>query len=256
MAATTIDHLLDGRLVLEQPSRGFRASIDAVLLAAAVDGGLEPAGASARVEVLDAGCGVGTASLCLARRHPAFAVTGLEIEPSTAGLARDNVARNSLDDRISVELGDVLDPPMSLRHRQFAAVITNPPFNPTTGKAARNEARALATSDAAGPMAWLGACLKRLAPGGQLVLIHRTDRLQAVLTALNGATGQIEIIPLWPGADGQPAKRVVIRCRKGRRTPAALLPGLVLHEATGKFTAMAEAILRDGAGLDDVLRKP
>ena len=107
-----------------------------------------------------------------------------------------------------------------------------------------------------GRLAWLGACLKRLAPGGQLVLIHRTDRLPAVLTALNRATGGIEIIPLWPGANGQPAKRVVIRCRKGRRTPTALLPGLVLHEATGKFTSMTEAILRDGAGLDDVMPRP
>ncbi len=256
MAATTIDHLLDGRVVLEQPSRGFRASIDAVLLAAAVDSGLKPAEASARVEVLDAGCGVGAASLCFARRLPDFAVTGLEIEPSTAGLARDNVARNGLGDRVSIELGDVLAPPTSLRRRQFAAVLTNPPFNPTSGQAASDEARALATVDAAGPMAWLGACLKRLAPGGQLVLIHRTDRLPDVLTALNRATGQIEIIPLWPGAAGQPAKRVVIRCRKGRRTPTALLPGLVLHEATGKFTSMAEAILRDGAGLDDVMPKP
>jgi tRNA1(Val) A37 N6-methylase TrmN6 len=102
-------------------------------------------------------------------------------------------------------------------------------------------------------MAWLDRCLKRLAPGGQLVLIHRADRLPAVLAALERATGRIEIIPLWPGANGQPAKRVIVRCRKGRRTPAALLPGLVLHEPTGKFTAVAEAILRGGAGLDDVM---
>ena len=256
MATTTIDHLLDGRLVLEQPSRGFRASIDAVLLAAAVGSGLEAAGSSARVEVLDAGCGVGTATLCLARRKAAFAVTGLEIEPATASLARDNVARNSLDDQASIELGDVLDPPISLRHRQFAAVMTNPPFNPTSGQVAGDGARALATSDAAGPVAWLGACLKRLAPGGQLVVVHRADRLPAVLASLDRVAGQIEIIPFWPRADGKPAKRVVIRCRKGRRAPTALLPGLVLHETTGKFTPMAEAILRDGAGLDDVMPGP
>lgn len=256
MAATTIDRLLDGRLELEQPSRGFRASIDAVFLAAAVDSGLAPAGSSARVDVLDAGCGVGAASLCLAHRQPAYAVRGLEIEPSTASLARDNVARNGIDDQVSITCGDILAPPSPLRQRQFAAVMTNPPFHTTCGQAASDDARALATSDTVGPAGWLGACLKRLAPGGQLVLIHRADRLPSVLTALDGATGQIEIIPLWPGPTGKPAKRVVIRCRKGRRTPAVLRPGLVLHEATGKFTPMAEAILRDGADLDEVLPEP
>lgn len=254
--ATSIDRLLGGKLLLQQPIQGFRASIDAVLLAAALDASLRPAVSAARVEVLDAGCGVGTASLCLARRLPSMGVTGLEIDASTVDLARDNVARNGLDDRISIALGDMLSPPPPLRQRQFAAVMTNPPFHPTHGPAASDDARALATMDAVGPTAWLGACLKRVASGGQLVLIHRGDCLPAVLSALNDVAGQIEVIPLWPKPNGQHAKRVIVRCRKGRRGPASLLPGLVLHETTGKFTSRVEEILRDGAGLDDVLPKP
>jgi tRNA1Val (adenine37-N6)-methyltransferase len=56
-------------------------------------------------------------------------------------------------------------------------------------------------------------------------------------------------VPLWPKA-GKPAKRLILRARKGIRTGVAMLPGLVLHEADGKYTGAAEAVLRDGVGLD------
>jgi tRNA1(Val) A37 N6-methylase TrmN6 len=42
----------------------------------------------------------------------------------------------------------------------------------------------------------------------------------------------------------------VLRARKGARGPAKILPGLMLHEADGRFTEAAEAILRDAAPLN------
>jgi tRNA1(Val) A37 N6-methylase TrmN6 len=58
----------------------------------------------------------------------------------------------------------------------------------------------------------------------------------------------IAIFPLWPRAD-EAAKRVIVQIRNGSNAPLALLPGLVLHEADGRYTAAADAILRDGASL-------
>ena len=45
------------------------------------------------------------------------------------------------------------------------------------------------------------------------------------------------------------AKRVILQARKGSRAPMDLLPGLALHDAEGRYTPEAEAILRDGASL-------
>jgi tRNA1(Val) A37 N6-methylase TrmN6 len=45
------------------------------------------------------------------------------------------------------------------------------------------------------------------------------------------------------------AKRVILLARKGSRAPFALLPGLVLHEADGRYTAETDAILRGGDAL-------
>lgn len=47
----------------------------------------------------------------------------------------------------------------------------------------------------------------------------------------------------------EPARSAIVRTRKGIRTGAAMLPGLVLHEADGKYTQKAESVLRDGAAL-------
>jgi tRNA1(Val) A37 N6-methylase TrmN6 len=85
-------------------------------------------------------------------------------------------------------------------------------------------------------------------PKGTITLIHRADRLDAILAELWGRAGEIVIFPLWPGA-GKAAKRVIVRARKGVATPTRLAAGLVLHETDGRYTAAAEAVLRDGAGL-------
>jgi len=95
--------------------------------------------------------------------------------------------------------------------------------------------------------AWAYALAMLRAKGG-LVFIHRADRIERLLALLAGRTGEIVIFPLWPGGD-RPARRIIVRARKGVATPTRLLPGLVLHDEAGHFTAAAERVLRDGAAL-------
>jgi tRNA1(Val) A37 N6-methylase TrmN6 len=86
-------------------------------------------------------------------------------------------------------------------------------------------------------------------PRGSLSLILPAARFDAAVAALRGTGfGAVELLPLLPRA-GSAAKRVLIRARKGARSPAKILPSLVLHEADGRFTEAAEAVLRDAAAL-------
>ena len=73
-AVLTDDAFLGGELHILQPKSGYRAGLDAVMLAAAVPGGCAC--------VLDVGAGVGAAGLCLARRDPKVRLTLLEKEPA------------------------------------------------------------------------------------------------------------------------------------------------------------------------------
>ena len=84
--ALTEDRLLGGRLKLRQPQAGYRAGMDAALLAAACD-----AGPGARV--LEAGCGAGAALLAAAARRLQSRFLGLEQEPEAVRLAQANIGR-------------------------------------------------------------------------------------------------------------------------------------------------------------------
>ncbi len=238
MNGTTDDLLLGGRVRLRQPAQGFRAGLDAVLLAAFV-----PARPGDRV--LEAGCGSGAAFLCLAARVPGLAVTAVEREPAMAALARENAAANGV--AATVEDGDVADVALARRLGPVEHAFANPPYWPGGTPPPGAIRRAATHEGASGLEAWarfLGAALK---DGGTANLVLPAARFDAGIAALRDAgCGATMLLPLAPRA-GQAAKRVLIRARRGGRGPATLLPPFVLHEADGRFTAPAESVLRDAA---------
>ncbi|MBT3907047.1 MAG: methyltransferase [Rhodospirillaceae bacterium] len=242
---TTEDALLGGRVKFTQPKSGYRAAIDPVLLAAAVN-------AKGNKKILDVGIGAGAAALCLAARLPKIQIAGIEIQEELAKLARHNAEINEFSERIEVTHADVLFPPKNLAPGTFDHVMTNPPFvEHSRGRGSPNSSKALANFESSVPLEiWIKFCLSMLRRKGTLTMIHRADRMHEVLTALAGQAGEAIVYPLWPGPDKKPSKRFLISCRKGVRTPMLLSTGLILHQADGSYTASADKILRDGETLD------
>ena len=235
--------MLDGRVRLLQPKRGYRAGLDAALLAAACD-----AGAGARV--LEAGCGPGAALLAAAARRPQARFTGLERDPQAAALARRNVALNALNGRVDILEGDVAQGFQALGLAPFDAALANPPFfdDPAALRAPAPERRGAWMADD-GLAAWTAFLLKAVREGGTLTIIHRADRLGDILGLLAPKAASAQVRPVHPFAD-QPAKRVLVRAVKTGKAPLRLLPPLILHDRSGgKHTAEAEAILRGEAAL-------
>jgi tRNA1(Val) A37 N6-methylase TrmN6 len=231
---------LNGRVLLRQPAKGYRVAIDPVFLAAAV-----PARRAERV--LDLGCGVGAAALCLLARVPDADVTGLELQPDLAALARQNAAANDCGAGFHVVDGDLLAPPSELAEGGFDHVMANPPYLPAqAGSPPRDAGRAGAhVEGAAGLADWIDAAIGLLRAKGRLTVIHRADRLENLLALLEGPAGDVTLYPLWP-CEGRPARRVIVSARKGVTAPTKLLPGLVLHAKGGGFSAAADAVLRHG----------
>jgi len=242
--SVTEDRVLDGRVKLRQSAAGYRAGLDAALLAAACD-----AGDGERV--VEAGCGVGAALLAAATRRPGARFVGLERDPAAAALARENAALNGLAERVEVVEGDVATGFRALALPVFDAMMSNPPFfdDPKTLRAPAPEKTGAWMADA-GLTAWTAFALKAVREGGTITLIHRADRLADILALLAPKAGSFRIRPIQPFAD-TPAKRVLVRAVKTGKAPLVLLPALVLHERGGsKHSAQTEAILRGEAALD------
>ena len=231
------DTFLGGQVRVEQPPSGFRSGLDAVMLAAAVP-------ARPAQTALELGAGAGTASLCLASRIPYLAITGVEIDPDLAQLANRNAAVNGTARLVTFVAADIFALPPGLK-REFDHVLVNPPFH-AEGQVSPDAARARALSDQGQLTDWLNLGLQRTVSGGYFTAILSAARLHEGIAAL--PAGGINIFPLWPRT-GEPAKRVILQVRKGSAAPCALLPGLVLHEASGAYTVEADAVLRCGAAL-------
>lgn len=243
MRTVTEDRVLDGRVRLRQPSRGYRAGLDAALLAAACDAGTGE-------RVLEAGCGAGGALLAAAVRRPGAGFVGIERDPEALALAQENVALNGLQDRVQVLAGDVGVPFAKLGLPVFDAAMANPPFfdDPAALRAPAAEKTAAWMAEG-GLSAWTGFLSKAVREGGTITIIHRADRLADLLAGLSPKAGSFQVRPVHAFA-GEPAKRVIVRAVKTGKAPLRLLPALVLHDRGGaKHTAEAEAILRGAAGL-------
>jgi tRNA1(Val) A37 N6-methylase TrmN6 len=244
MDDTTEDSVLDGRVRLRQPARGYRAGLDAALLAAACD-----AGPGQRV--IEAGCGAGGALLAAAARRPGARFVGIERDPKALALAQENIALNGLQDRVEAAAGDVALRFSGLGLPVFDAALANPPFfdDPDALRGPAAERRGAWMADD-GLEAWIGFLSKAVREGGTITLIHRADRLADILGLLAPKAGSCQVRPVLPFAD-QPAKRVLVRAIKTGKAPLRLLPPLVLHDRDGgKHSAQAEAILRGEAALD------
>lgn len=237
----TEDRLLNGRVSLRQPRQGFRAGLDAVLLAAFVP-------AKPGEAVLEAGPGSGAAFLCLAARIPGLTVRAVEREAAMVALARENAAQAGL--AAQIEQGDIADLALARALGPVAHGFANPPYWPG-GTPPPGAIRRAATHEAGPGLAdWVGFLAAAIAPRGSLNLILPAARFDTAVAAMREhGFGAMELLPLWPRA-GVTAKRVLLRARKGARSPAKILPGLVLHEVDGRFTEAAEAILRDAAPLN------
>ena len=247
----TDDAFLGGALRILQPKDGYRAGVDAVLLAASA-----PAKAGRRERVLDVGAGAGVVGLAVARRIADAEVVLVERDPRLAELARANIERNGLSQRVRVIEADVErplggQPALAALAESFDHVLANPPFHTQgRGTAAADSAKAAANAMGEGSLIDWSRFLAAMArSSATATVIHKAEALAALLAACEGRFGALEVLPIHPRRDAA-AIRVIVRGIKGSRAPLSLLPQLTLHGDDNAFLPEIERVLRGGAGLE------
>jgi tRNA1(Val) A37 N6-methylase TrmN6 len=242
-ASLTDDAFLGGQLRILQPRKGFRAGLDAVVLAAAVP-------ARPRQRVCDLGAGAGTAGLCVAARVSGVHVTAVDLDADMLDLAAQNAARNDLSGCFEVMEADLVGRARNLPRQHFHHVLTNPPFHDEArGTRAPDDRKASAKSiGAASLLHWLRLARAITRPGGTVATILPPAQLPVALEALSPHGRGVTVFPLWPRA-GVAAKRMILLAHVNSAAPLVMAPGILLHDPDGKPSVAAEEILRRGKAL-------
>ena len=223
---TTTDAWYDGSLHLTQPARqhGFRATSDAVLLAASIP-------ASAR-HIWEFGIGTGAAALIVLKRLPASHITGVDCDASLLALAKHNGEVNGFGGRLSLMHADLTTarfaPPKQYQsHRPPPDhVMMNPPYNdPASTPPRQHKTQTAKTADFC--PTWIEAARSCLTTKGGVSVICRTSSLAPLLSALTtNGFGESVVRPIHATL-ARPANRVLVRARKGIQGGVTLLPPLL-----------------------------
>ncbi len=241
---------LGDKLEIHQPAKGYRAGVDAVLLAACI----RPKSNTAAL--LDIGAGAGTVGLCAAHRLQHLRVVLLEREPALSAISQRNIVTNHLGGRVRAVQASVTSRAADLNAagilpESFEICVANPPFHDeTAGTAAGDALKAASHAMPADALElWARFMARMTKPGGQAMMIHKAEALPRLMAALSPRFGQLRILPIHARPDGS-AIRVIIAGIKGSRAPLEMRPAFVLHGEGNGFTPAASAILRQGAPLE------
>ncbi len=200
-----LDDLHINGLKIIQQTNGFCFGIDAVLLSDYVN-------VEKNTKIVDLGTGTGILPLLLSAKTKASHITGIEIQPDVAQMAKRSVEYNKLSDKISIIEGDFLKAADWFGSKYFDAVVTNPPYtkvgsgliNPTDSKAiSRHEIHCTIES-------LIFTSSKILKDYGRFFMIHRPERLVDIFYYMREYKIEPKSIRLVHPKPGKPANLVLI----------------------------------------------
>ncbi len=231
----TFDTLFDGRLEIRQKKEGYRFSIDALLLAHFAEPRLKD-------RVIDLGTGCGVIPLILVFRRKAGTVIGVEIQPSLAALARQNVSLNHFSSQIEVWERDFKE--LKAEGGSFDGVFCNPPYRRLgSGRMNPREEKALARHEINATLEdVLGAAHRLLKNKGRFYTIYPVSRTADLFQGLRHFHLEPKRVQFVHSHSRDDARLVLVEALKEGKTQAKILPPFVLYNSKNQYTVEAREL--------------
>ncbi len=241
----TLDELRGAGLRIIQAKKGYRFSLDPVLLCAF-------SRLHAQESAVDLGAGCGVVSLLMARRSPSGRIVGVERQGELAERARRSVHLNALADRVRIVEGDLRRIADLLPRDTFDVVLTNPPFRAVgTGRQAALGERAAARHELAGGIEeFLRASHVLLKEKGRIYLIFLAERLAELLEAMRRHGLEPKRLRCVHARSGAEARMVLVEGRKGGSPGMAVEPPLYVYEGEGYSPEVAAIYGAQARGIE------
>jgi tRNA1Val (adenine37-N6)-methyltransferase len=237
IAEETLDPILGGALRLYQPRRGYRFSVEAVLLAR-----FAAARPAARVLELGAGCGV-VALIYAALARPRE-VVAIEIQPALAALIARNAALNGLA-MVRAVCADLRSRRALDAATGFDLVLANPPFRArSSGRESPLTGRRLARGETAARLEdFVAAAARHARHGGRVAFISAAARNAELISALRARRLEPKRIRFVHPYAAASASTVLVEARKGGGVEVEVEAPLVMYDTPGVYSDAARALL-------------
>jgi tRNA1Val (adenine37-N6)-methyltransferase len=234
----TLDTLFEGELKLFQGRRGYRFSLDALLLAYFM---IRRRGE----RIADLGTGNGVIALILAYLDSSLSITGVETQLSMIERASRNVRLNEFQERVTIMQGDVASIQRTFGPASFAAVVCNPPYRRmTSGRISLNAERKIARHEiAAGIADFLRAGAYLLPIKGRMALVYPASRVVDVLQSMRDANLEPKRLRMVHSFADASASLVLVESVKGGKSGIEVLSPLIVYQKGKQYSAEVEAML-------------
>ncbi len=236
----TIDALLGGRLKILQKERGYRFSVDSLLLAHFVQ--LTTGGS-----VIDLGTGSGVILLILSHRFKCGRMVGVEIQEELVDMAGRSVKMNGLEDKVEVLLGDVREIKSLFAPQSFDVVIFNPPYRRlSSGRINPDQEKAVARHEIKGTMGdFLLSARYIVKETGCVYIIYPAVRLTELLFRMRENDIEPKRLRMVHSSRSSEGEFIQVQGKRGGGEELKVLPPLFIYEEKGGYTEEMESIFRE-----------
>ena len=226
------DKLVNCALKLSQPEKGYRFSIDSLILAAHVIDVQNIASLkSGNKKIIDIGCGCGIISVLIATKFANLKITGIEIQEELFYFAKKNICANKLENIVNVLHKDIGNVQINEIGGKADIVVSNPPYKKrNSGRLNPDLQKAIARHEIALDIDMLFKCSnKLLKEKGKLYLIFPASRVSDLFAAMERYKFTPDFIRFIHSKNSSAAKRIILCSVKNSKKLCTVYSPFYIH---------------------------
>lgn len=220
----------NGYVIIQDPKR-FCFGIDAVILSGFAE-------VKKGENVMDLCTGTGIIPILLEAKTEGSHFTGLEIQEESVEMAKRSVRLNGLEDKVTIDFGDVKNTEALYRASSFDVVTVNPPYmNEGGGLKNGYSPKTIARHEVLCSLEdVVDAAARLLVPQGRLYMVHRPHRLTDIMVTLrNHRLEPKRLRFVHSYADREPVM-VLVEAVSNGKPMVKVMPPLVIYKDDGSYT--------------------
>ena len=220
----------NGYVIIQDPKR-FCFGIDAVILSGFAE-------VKKGENVMDLCTGTGIIPILLEAKTEGSHFTGLEIQEESVEMAKRSVRLNGLEDKVTIDFGDVKNTEALYRASSFDVVTVNPPYmNEGGGLKNGYSPKTIARHEVLCSLEdVVDADARLLVPQGRLYMVHRPHRLTDIMVTLrNHRLEPKRLRFVHSYADREPVM-VLVEAVSNGKPMVKVMPPLIIYKEDGEYT--------------------